>query len=158
MLKLLVKLAIAALLANAGYRVGSEYLTHIKFRDAVRDAAMFKAKTDEELRHRIMDLSSEYEIPLSEDAVTIQREDRHVFIQGSYKKSIEVVPRLHYPWPFSWAIDAMTSTTVPLTRRNASGAPSPDLGFLIDVSRPMEQDLVLAIARFLLSNVFERVA
>ena len=114
MLKLLIKLAIAALVANAGYRVGSEYLTHIKFRDAVRDAAMFKAKDDEELRHRIMDLSSEYGIPLSDEDLTIQREDRHVFIQGSYKKSIEVVPRVLYPWPFRWEIDAMTSTTVPL--------------------------------------------
>ena len=114
MLKLLVKLAIAALLTNAAYQVGSEYLNYIKFRDAIRDAAMFKTRTDDELRRRIMDLSSEYDIPLTDDDVTIQREDRHVSIQGSYKKPIEVVPSLEYPWPFTWSIDAMTSTTVPL--------------------------------------------
>jgi len=56
-LKLLIKLAIAALLANAAYRIGSEYLTYIKFRDAIRDAAMFKATDDVELRKKIMDLS-----------------------------------------------------------------------------------------------------
>jgi hypothetical protein len=112
-MKLLVKLAIAALLANAAYRVGSEYLTYIRFRDAVRDAAIFKAKTDDELRRRIMDLSAEYDIPLSEDAVTIQREARRVSIQGRYEKSVEVVPSFSYSWPFSWDIDVVTSNIPP---------------------------------------------
>ena len=113
MLKLLVKLAIVAFLANAIYRVGSEYLNYIKFRDAIRDAAMFKAKTDDQLRQRIMDLSNEYDIPLSEDAVTIRREERHVLIDGRYEKPIEIAPRVPYRWPFSWSIDVMMSTTVP---------------------------------------------
>lgn len=114
MFKLLVKLAIVALLANAVYRVGSEYLAYIKFRDAVRDAAMFKATDDEDLRRRIMGLSAEFDIPLSDEALTIRREERHVFVEGNYKKQIEVVPRVHYAWPFTWSIDAMTSTIVPV--------------------------------------------
>ena len=117
MLKLLVKLAIVALLANAVFRVGSEYVTYVKFRDAVRDAAMFKAATDEDLRRRIMDLSAEYDIPLSEDGFSIRREERHVLIDGSYHKSIEVVPSMHYQWPFTWSIDAITSTTIPIVPR-----------------------------------------
>ena len=71
MLKLLVKLAIVALLANAAYRIGSEYLTYVKFRDAVRDAAMFKAKNDDELTARIMDLAAQYDVPLDEDNIAI---------------------------------------------------------------------------------------
>jgi hypothetical protein len=118
--KLVVKLAIAALLANAAYRVGSEYLNYVKFRDAIRDAAMFKAANDEDLRRRIMDLSTEYDIPLSDDALTIRREERHVMIDGSYQKPIELVPTWRYPWPFSWSIDAITSTTVPLVPRKRS--------------------------------------
>jgi hypothetical protein len=114
MFKLLIKLAIVALLANAVYRVGSEYLTYIKFRDAIRDAAMFKAASDEELRKRIMDLSTDYDIPLEDDALTIRREERHVFVEGKYKKPIEVAPRFKYEWPFTWSIDAMTSTIVPV--------------------------------------------
>ena len=113
MLKLLVKLAFVALLANAVYRVGSEYLTYIRFRDAIRDAAMFKSADDNDLRRRIMDLSGDYDIPLSEDGFTIRREERHVLIDGKYKKPIEVVPTLQYAWPFTWSIDAMTSTTLP---------------------------------------------
>jgi len=112
-MKLLIKLAIVALLANAVFRVGTEYITYIKFRDAIRDAAMFKAKTDDELRKRIMELAGDYEIPLDEDAVTIRREERHVFVEGSYKKQVEIAPRFEFDWPFTWSIDAMTSTIVP---------------------------------------------
>ena len=39
-MKFLIKLAIAALVANACFRIGTEYLTYIKFRDSIRDAAM----------------------------------------------------------------------------------------------------------------------
>ena len=113
MFKLLVKLSIVALLANAIFKVGQEYLTYVQFRDAVRDAAMFKATNDDELRRRIMDLSADFDIPLSEDDLNIRREERHVFVEGSYKKEIEVAPRLEYPWPFTWSIDAMTSTILP---------------------------------------------
>lgn len=113
-MKLLIKLAIAALLANAAYRIGSEYLTYIKFRDAIRDAAMFKATDDVELRKKIMDLSDEYDVPLVDEALIIHREERHVVIEGKYTKPIEVVPTYNYPWPFSWTVDAMVSTTYPL--------------------------------------------
>lgn len=113
-MKRLIKLAIAALLLNAGYRVGSEYLTHIQFRDAIRDAATYKTTNDDELRRRIVELSEEFGVPLVEDSVSIQRQDRRVVIEGKYEKPIEVVPRVPYRWPFSWTVDAMVSTTYPL--------------------------------------------
>ena len=112
--KLLLKLAVVALLANAAYRVGLEYLTYVKFRDAVRDAATYKTKDDEDLRKRIMDLAGNYDIPLSQDAVTIHREDRQVLVDGRYTKPIEVVPTFHYDWPFTWSIEAMTPLNAPL--------------------------------------------
>ncbi|MGC4085671.1 MAG: hypothetical protein QM736_26980 [Vicinamibacterales bacterium] len=59
MIKLFIKLAIVALVANAAYHIGSEYLTYVKFRDAIRDAAMFKAKTDADLLGRILNLAGE---------------------------------------------------------------------------------------------------
>ena len=114
MVKLFLKLAVVALLANAAYRVGLEYLTYVKFRDAVRDAATYKTKDDEELRDRIMDLAGDYDIPLTQDAVTIHREDRQVMVDGSYTKPIEVVPTFRYNWPFTWSIDAMTPLNAPL--------------------------------------------
>lgn len=117
MLKLFVKLAIVALLANAAYRIGVEYLTYVKFRDAVRDAATYKTNDDDDLRKRIMDLAGDYDIPLSQDAVLIRREDRQVMVDGSYHKPIEVVPTFQYQWPFTWSIEALTPTQVPLVPR-----------------------------------------
>lgn len=114
MIKLFIKLALAALLANGAYRIGSEYLTYIRFRDGVRDAAMFKARTDEELQRRIMDLAGQYDLPLTEEAISIQREERRVMVQGRYRKPIEIVPSYFYAWPFSWSIEAIVSATVPL--------------------------------------------
>jgi hypothetical protein len=105
-LKLFFKLAVVALLANAAYRVGLEYLTYVKFRDAVRDAATYKTNDDEDLRKRIMDLAGDYDIPLTNDAVTIRREDRQV-----------VVPTFQYQWPFTWSIEAITPANAPLVPR-----------------------------------------
>ena len=113
MFKLLIRLAIVALLANACYRIGSEYLNHIRFRDAMRDVAMFKARNNEELRQRIMDLSAEFDVPLQDDALTISRQDRRVSIEGDYRKPIEIVPRFAVPWHFSWAIEVITSPLLP---------------------------------------------
>ena len=62
----------------------------------------------------IMDLSDEYDVPLVDEALTIHREERHVVVEGKYTKPIEVVPTYNYPWPFSWTVDAMVSTTYPL--------------------------------------------
>jgi len=105
MIRTLVKLALAALIANAVWRVGSEYVTDFKFRDAVREAAVYKTRSDEELRAKIGALASQFDVPIDEDALTIQHEDSHLVISGGYEKPIELVPGYQYPWRFSWTID-----------------------------------------------------
>lgn len=113
MVKLVLKLAIVVLLGNAAYRIGSEHLTYIEFRDDVRDAAMFKAHNDDELSREIMGLASQYDLPLMESEISLTRRDHRVLVKGSYDKPIEVVPTFFYPWHFSWSIDATVSPVVP---------------------------------------------
>jgi hypothetical protein len=113
MIKRLIQLAVFALLANAAYRIGNEYLTFIKFRDDVRDAAMYKATNDEELAARIMALAAEYDVPVEPSALHINRMERQVRIEGRYDKPIEVAPRYFYPWHFAWEIQATVSMVVP---------------------------------------------
>lgn len=112
-MKLLIKLAIAALLANAAFRIGTEYLTHIKFRDAVRDVATYRSTTNEDLRQRIAAIAQQYGVPQSDDNLTIDREDRRVQIHGAYDKNIEVVPTYQYPWHFAWELDVMMPAALP---------------------------------------------
>lgn len=112
MVKLVIKLAVVALIANAGYRIGSEYLTFIKFRDEVRDAAMFKAQTDEELEADIMALAGKYDVPLEPTALTIQRAVRQVNVDGHYVKPVEIAPSYFYPWTFDFSLQANVSFVV----------------------------------------------
>lgn len=115
MIKLLIKLAIVALIANAGYHIGSEYLTYVKFRDDIRDAAMFKAKNDVELMSRILDLAVRYDLPVSEDNITIERNERRVNIEGWYDQPIEVAPNYTYPWHFGLSLEVV-SQALPSSR------------------------------------------
>lgn len=114
-MKLLIKLAVAALLANAAFRIGSEYLTHIRFRDAVQSAATFRSTTNEDLRKRIGRLVAQYDLPqsMTETALSIERNERHVVVKGSYEKAIEVVPTYRYPWRFNWGVDVMMPVVLP---------------------------------------------
>ena len=105
MIKLLAKLIVIALLANAVFHVGSEYLAYVKFRDAIREAGMFKAKNDTELVARILDLANRYEIPIEEANITIQRQERQVIVEGWYDKPIEILPNYKYPWHFSLSLE-----------------------------------------------------
>jgi hypothetical protein len=119
-MKLLIKLVIAALVANALYRVGAEYLNYFRFRDAVRDAAMFKARNDDDLRERVVGLAQEYDIPISGEDVAIHRENRLVTVDASYRKAIEVLPRYQMGWPFDVSVEVQVSSGVLLP-----GAPTP---------------------------------
>jgi hypothetical protein len=113
MLKLLVKLAIAGLIANAAWRMGSTYLSFYRFRDAVSETAEYsKGKSDAELRQRILELASNYDVPLADDDVTVRRTDDHTLVDGSYTKLVDVVPGYRYPWPFTFSIDAFTIVPV----------------------------------------------
>ena len=119
-MKLLFKLALTALIANAAFRLGTEYVTHYKFRDSVREVAMFRAGSDDELRQRIVETAASYSIPLKDDAFTIRRDSGQAVIQGSYTKPIELVPGFPYAWRFNWEIEALVND-VPLL----PGAPVP---------------------------------
>jgi hypothetical protein len=105
-MKLLIKLAIAGLIANAAWQAGRTYADHYQFRDAVRQAALIRGQSDDELRQRILDLAAEYDIPLAYDGFTIRHELRHTFVQGEYVRNVPLAPGYQYPWRFTWDVDA----------------------------------------------------
>jgi hypothetical protein len=108
MIKLIVKLLLAALIANAAWRVGSAYVTFYKFKDATSEAAQFgRAKSDDQLHDKVLELASQFDLPLAENRVTVRRENDHTYVDGSYDKVIEVVPGYRRPWPFEFHIDVL---------------------------------------------------
>lgn len=113
MIKLIIKLAIVALLANAGYRIGTEYLAHIRFRDAVREVGTFRSKDNEDLRKRIAVAADKFDIPQADEDLDIVRQGRHVVVKGVYQKQIEVVPGYLYPWDFKWELEIEQPAELP---------------------------------------------
>ncbi|OFW20388.1 MAG: hypothetical protein A3H97_20880 [Acidobacteria bacterium RIFCSPLOWO2_02_FULL_65_29] len=113
-MKLIIKLAITALLANAAFRVGTEYLAHYQFRDSVRETAMFGAKNDEELSQRVIELAENHNIPLEPDAFIVRRDGREALVRGSYTKPIQIAPGFPYQWKFEFEVQVFTNTVPPL--------------------------------------------
>jgi hypothetical protein len=94
------------LIANAAWQAGRTFAAHYQFRDEVRQAALIRGQTDAQLQQRVLGLAAHYDIPLTADALTIRREERHVYIEGSYLRVVPIAPRVEYPWRFDWEVDA----------------------------------------------------
>jgi hypothetical protein len=106
-IKFVVKLAIVALIANATWRVGSAYATHYRFTDAVQATTQFRAqKTDEQIHARILELASQYDIPVTDESLTVRRAaNGHTIVDGAYAKPIDLAPGFTYRWPFTLHVD-----------------------------------------------------
>src|SRR3954454_8593731 len=107
MVKLLVKLALAALVANAAWRLGSAYLQFYRFSDAVSQAAQFgPLKSRDDLERRVIDLASQYDVPLSSGDITVKQDEKnHTIVDGAYTKPIDFAPGWQYRWPFALHVD-----------------------------------------------------
>lgn len=109
MIKFLVKLAIAALIANGALHLGSAYLTFYRFKDAVTEYAQFNPqKSPTELQQRVLDIAAQYEVPVAADGVLVRRDDRnHTLLSGSYTQPVDLLPGYRRPWLFSWEVEVM---------------------------------------------------
>src|SRR5690349_6531955 len=110
MVKLLVKLAVAALLANAVWRIGTAYLRFYRFSDAVTQAVQFtpeRARAD--LPDRIIQLATQYDVPLSGSNLTVQRDGRsHTVVDWCYTQPVDLAPGYRYEWPFTLHVDVLS--------------------------------------------------
>ena len=112
-MKLIIKLLIVALVANATWRLGSQYATHYRFSDSVQDAAIDSGLSDAQLRQRVLELAARYDVPLSDEQLTIRTEYTRRFIDGSYVKPITILPGYDRNWPFTLAVQGYVLTPKP---------------------------------------------
>ena len=106
MIKSLIKLGLVVLIANATWRVGNAYLSHYRFIDDVQQLTHYRGdKSDAEIHDRIFVLASQHDIAVTDETLTIQREENRTIVDGAYKKSIEFLPRVIYDWPFTIHVD-----------------------------------------------------
>ncbi len=117
MIKFLVRLAVFGLLANATWRVGSAYLNHYRFEDSVQETAQFRGgKSDDEVRERVYEIATDYDVPLGADAVTVRTDSNHTIVDGSYARPVSLLPGYIYSWPFTFHIETLIE--IPLKPSN----------------------------------------
>ena len=106
MIKLIIKLVIAAVIANAAWRLGTNYASFYKFKDAVYQTTQYgPARSDVELRGRVLELAAQYNVPLDEEGFTIERRENHTIVDGAYTVPIEFFPGVRRDWPFVFTVD-----------------------------------------------------
>ncbi len=108
-MKLLIKLAIVALVANAAWHLMTAYTSYYKFKDAVQQTTQFgNDKSLDQLRTRILSLANDYDLPLGEDDFTVRRETLHTIVEGAYVKTIDLLPGYSKPWRFEFHTDTFS--------------------------------------------------
>jgi hypothetical protein len=125
-MKAVLRLAVALLVANVAWHTWLASSSFYKFRDAVQSASQTAiGRSDEEVRGRVMELASVYSVPIREEDLSLRRDTKQLFIDGSYVQRIEVVPGYSFPWTFDLHIDS--SYGDPLTIKDVlpgkSGSP-----------------------------------
>jgi hypothetical protein len=108
-IKTIVKLALAALLAHAVWVLFVVYSAHYRLRDAVANASQFRGQmTDAQLHDRILELAKDYDVPVTDDGLTIRHELNHTIVESSYTRPVNFFPGFTYPVPFKLAVDTFT--------------------------------------------------
>jgi hypothetical protein len=106
MIKSIIKIAIAILIANAIFQIAAEYVNHYRFNDAVLELATHSVgKTDSQLKDKVMDLAATYSEPVDPETLTIRQDEHHTFVEAKYTKAIAVVPGYEVQWPFALDVD-----------------------------------------------------
>jgi hypothetical protein len=130
MFRVLIKLAIAALVIHAAWRVGSTYLRFYQFEDALQELAQFgEQRTDKQLCAQAKEKAVNLDIPLSAESMTIRRgsnpvfncetgfaggvapgagyvSSAKIFIDARYTEDLRVLPGYRYPWEFKPSVNA----------------------------------------------------
>jgi hypothetical protein len=106
-MKVVIKLVIAALLANAAYQSGSAFLKYYQFKDETQQMILFgQGQSVSELTSQILGEATKRDVPLDEEGVTVTREGARTVAEVEYSDRIEVFPRYFYPVDFSFSAEA----------------------------------------------------
>jgi hypothetical protein len=108
MIRTVVKLAFVALLANAAWQTLNAYWPYYKFSDAVRLTVQYRGrKTDAQVRDRILELAQQFDVPITDENLTVRVDDKRTIVDASYVQPVALAPGYTYPWPFSVHLDAV---------------------------------------------------
>ena len=105
MLGRLFRVAIAALLLFAGYRIGQGYIAHYAFADEVDRIAQRGVRTDDAaVRAAVVEAAIRLRIPIDPNRVDVRLDGDHVYVDLRYSRAVEVLPGYRRPWEFEVSV------------------------------------------------------
>lgn len=111
MIRTLLKLAVVALVANAAWHLFAAYSPNYRFQDGIRYAAQNRGQaSDEVLQEKILEIASQFDVPVTAADVSVTHRDTHTLVDLSYVRPIDLAPGFRYPWPFSIHVDVVNLT------------------------------------------------
>lgn len=123
MVKTLIKIVIALVVAHAAFRIGNAFWNFYRFEDSLQQIAQFgERRTDRQLCDEAMSTAGNYGVPIEASGLTVRRGTNPPFscgdgstapvagavpqasgqmtIEGAYTERIQVFPGYMYPWEF----------------------------------------------------------
>ena len=115
MIRTLLKLACVALIANATWHMFGVLSPHYKFKDGVEYAVQNGyGSSDETVREKILQLATQFDVPVTEADVSITRSpDRRPIVDIAYIRRVELAPGFTYPLPLSIHVDTFVKVIAP---------------------------------------------
>ena len=108
MIRTVLKLAFVALLANATWHMFGAYSPHYRFTDGAQYAVQYRGdSSDDQLREKILDLASQFGVPVTAADVTVTNDVQHTIVDVSYVRAVELAPGFTYRWPLSMHVVAL---------------------------------------------------
>jgi hypothetical protein len=101
MIKLVLKLAIVALVAHAAVKIVPVFWSNFQFRDRLSELAMYAGKkSEDELRNRAEKIANDLEIPVTSEGISVKKVGSVTTCDTRYVAQLEYFPRHYYPWEF----------------------------------------------------------
>jgi hypothetical protein len=101
MVKLVLKLAIFGLIANALYQVVPPFYTSWKFKDALKELATFSQRLSvEEIQDRCVRIAKEHDLALDRTDFTVTKGKPITVIDTSYIVDLKYIPGKPHPYTF----------------------------------------------------------
>src|SRR5215210_3319229 len=107
-MKLLFKLAIILLVANALFRFVPPYWRNHEFESDVKHASLrWRNSPDGAVMDDVLSLAANHNVPIGKENVNIRRVKEHLYLTVAYDVPIELLPSMSRAWRFDANVDAI---------------------------------------------------
>ena len=114
MIRTTIKLLIALAILNAVARAAVVAWTYYQFRDEAQHLVVFGADVPPaELKEDVLAKAAELDVPIEGEDIEVSRAGTETFITVSYTHPVELFPRVFYPMPLSFSVEAFDVRKAP---------------------------------------------